>query len=181
MSWAEGLDIDLGAGSSAGALAYTRGAIISAGAQAGASTYAVAKVLRQQGIGFRYENIRDILAESKANLATSATAAALDIDASTGEILPGQAPANWDGTYFHQVTATYRTRDELGNYQLNYRTLGIRSVEALSPSEAISDALGIIEQPADEEEPNTPVMAGDLLSLQLTGAWYGTRPGIPGI
>lgn len=176
MSFLEGLDLigaDLG---SEGAVAYARGAIIGAGARAGASTYAVAKALRENGIGFRYINIRDTLAAAVAELAAGQSATALQVDSTTGEILPGTPPADWTGQYVHQVTATFRTRDDEGNYQLHQRTLGIKGSTVLTPYEAAQAALGILETPEDDDTEGGYGAAGDLLSMQLTGVWYDTNP-----
>lgn len=172
----EGLDDDILG--SPGAQSYARGAIIGAGARAGESGASVLGSLRAFGLGLRTQDFYDVWRAISAQIATSQTASALNVDANTGQIMPGGAPANWTGQYVHQVTATFRTRDDQGNYELAQRTLGIKSVNTLSPFEASQAALGILEAPVDEEDEGGYGESGDLMSLQLTGAWYDTSPGV---
>lgn len=176
MSFLAGEGLDESVLSSPGAATYARGAIIGAGARSGESGQSVLNVLRAFGLGFRTEDFYQTWNAVKAQLAANQTATALNVDTTTGEILPGTPPENWTGQYVHQVTATFRTRDDEGNYELRQRTLGIKSTIALSPFEAAQSALGIMETPSDDETEGGYGESGDLMTMQLTGAWYDTAP-----
>lgn len=176
MSWDEDWSWYAGTEQAPGADAYTTGAILASGAAAGASIGSVTRALRSAGLGFQSSQISAVYKGIAAQVAANATASALSVDASTGEIMGGTPPANWTGQYVHQVTATFRTRDDQGNYGLSQRTLGIKSASVLTPFEAAQDALGIISAPDEGNGGSSFVDSGDLLGLTLTGAWYDTNP-----
>lgn len=163
--------------SSPGAQSYARGQIIGAGARAGESGASVLGSLRAFDLGLRTQDFYDVWRAVRAQVGAALSATQLSVDVTTGEILPGTPPTNWTGQYVHQVTATFRTRDDEGNYELHQRTLGIKSTNALSPFEAAQAAMGILETPVDEDDEGGYAESGDLMSLQLTGAWYDTNPG----
>jgi hypothetical protein len=160
-----------------GAESYTRGALIGYGVRAGLTQTATMDLLRQANVGFRTQQFGQIYNDYRYQIAAGATAAALDFDSNTGELLPGSPPANWTGQYVHQVTATFRTRNQEGEYELAQRTLGIKASDTLTPYEAIQEAMGVIETaPLLGDEDRYP-RAQDLLTMTLTGAWYDTNPG----
>ena len=162
---------------SEGAETYARGAILNYGARAGYSANATLGMLRQAGVGFRRQDALATFRGIKAQIAAGQTAAMIPVDATTGEILPGTPPDNWTGRYVHQVTATFRSRQEDGTYAVTQRSLGLLSGQPLSPGEAARAALGILETPVGEDSEERYPGVGDVLSLQLTGAWYQTRRG----
>lgn len=171
-------DQDLFDTSSEGAMAYTRGAIIGAGVREGYSIGSVRQALSGYGVSFtgsQVSNAYNALAEI---IAQGQSASALSVDTSTGEILSGTPPDNWTGQYVHQVTATFRAQATTGEYELRTRTLGVKSDTPLTPAQAADAAMNVIEMPVDEEDEDTYGSVGNLLALNLTGAWYDTRPGI---
>jgi hypothetical protein len=162
---------------SEGAESYSRGAIIGYAVRNGISANATMGMLRQAGVGFRESQVSEIYGAYKDQIAASSGANALDFDSNTGELLPGTPPANWTGQYVHQVTANFRTRDDEGNYQINYRTFGIKASETLSPFDAMNAAMQIVDMPIGADDENSYGSAGDLISMGLTGAYYDTNPG----
>lgn len=163
-----------------GAESYTRGALIGYGVRAGMSQTATMNLLRQANVGFRAQQFGQVFNDYRYQVAASSTAGALDFDSDTGQLLAGSPPENWTGQYVHQVTATFRTRNEEGEYELSQRTLGIKSSDTLTPFEAAQAAMGIIDMPVEPDDEDRYGSTGDLLSLGLTGAWYDTNPGALG-
>lgn len=155
---------------------YARGVIMQSGAAAGASGASVLGALRTAGLGIRTQDFYQVYGALRSQAAANQTASALSVDASTGEIMGGNPPANWTGQYVHQVTATFRTRDDQGNYELSQRTLGIKTSSVLTPYDAAQAAMGILSTPVEGDDEDRYGGAGDLLGLTLTGAWYDTRP-----
>lgn len=170
-------EADFGDLSTEGAMAYTRGAILQAGAEEGYSLGSVRNALAGYGIDYEevwlrnaYNGVADIVGNRPA-------ATELSIDTSTGEILSGSPPDNWTGQYVHQVTGQFRAKATTGKYELRTRTFGIKSDVPLTPLDASNAAMQIIEMPVSEDEEDRYGAIGDLLTLNLTGAWYDTRPG----
>ena len=180
MSWIEGFDPTAWDLSSPGSVAYTRGALISAGVGAGASANQILSALTQAGIGIRRSQGLSLVAAEQGRQAAVSTAAQLAFDSSSGQLLPGAPPENWTGQYVHQVTATFRTTDEAGNYEMSERTMGIKASNTLSPQEAAEAAMSILETPVAEEDADTYGTAGNLINMQLSGVWYDTAPGVLG-
>jgi hypothetical protein len=166
--------------STPGAIAYGRGAVIAGGVRAGQSANSILRGLQTLGIGINRAVGLDAIRAVAGQIAASQTAQALQLDMSSGELLTGNPPANWTGQYVHQVTGTFRTRTTGGGYELSSRTLGIKSSSALSPGEAASAAMDILETPIGEEDVDSYGAEGDLVGLSLTGAWYDTNPGATG-
>jgi hypothetical protein len=180
MSFTDALFDLQGSFDSPGAIAYGRGALISAGVRQGVSANGILRGLQSLGIGMNRQSGLDTIRAVAGQIAASQTAQALQFDASSGELLTGTPPENWTGQYVHQVTGTFRTRTTSGGYEVSSRTLGIKSSSALSPGEAASAAMDILETPIGEEDVDTYGAEGDLVSLSLTGAWYDTNPGATG-
>lgn len=176
MSWTEdwsGLGDTL---SAPGAAEYARGVIMQAGAGAGASGASVLRALQSAGLGYRTQSFYQTYGALQARYAANATASSLSVDSTTGMFAPGNPPESWTGQYVHQVTATFRTRDDQGNYMLSQRTLGVKSSTVLSPYDAAQAALSVINTPVEADDMGRYGGSGDLLGLTLTGAWYDTRP-----
>jgi hypothetical protein len=168
-------DFDL---STEGGMAYARGAIIEAGVREGYSIGSVRQALSGFGISFAGAQVSSVYNVLSENIAAGQTAAALSVDAATGQVLSGSPPDGWTGQYVHQVSATFRTQGTTGEYELRTRTMGIKSSELLDPFDAMAAATQIIETPVDEDDEDTYGSSGDLLSLSLSGVWYDTRPGV---
>ena len=164
--------------STQGGMAYARGAIIQAGVREGYSIGSVTQALQGYGVSFSGDQISAQYHQYEEILAQGQSAAQLSVDADTGEILGGNPPDDWTGQYVHQVTATFRARTSSGEYELRTRTLGIKGSTLLTPQEATDAASIIIGSPVDEEDEDTYGSTGDLLTTQLTGAWFDTRPGV---
>jgi hypothetical protein len=160
-----------------GAISYARGAVIAAGARQGASANAIMGQLAGTPLGIQRSVGLGIIREFKDQIAAGQTATALGFDASSGELLLGAPPANWTGQYNHEVTATFRTKDEEGNWMLNFVTRNITSNEPLSPQEAANAAMDILATPADPDADSEPPDINAVISVQLTGAWYRTARG----
>jgi hypothetical protein len=171
-------DADIFDFSAPGGEAYVRGQIIEAGVREGYSIGSVRNALAGYGVGFTSGQVSSIYNALSENIAAGQTATALNIDASTGEILGGTPPENWTGQYVHQVTATFRSVSMAGDYELRTRTLGIVSDNPLTSLQAQDQAMSIIESPIDEEDEDKYGSAGDLLSMSLSGTWYRTMPSI---
>lgn len=161
---------------SPGAAEYARGAIMAAGAASGASGASVLGQLRSYGLGIRTQSFYQTYNALQARYAANASASSLSVDSTTGLFAAGNPPENWTGQYVHQVTATFRTRDDQGNYMLSQRTLGVKSATVLTPYDASQAALSVINTPVEDDDQGRYGGAGDLLGLTLTGAWYDTRP-----
>jgi hypothetical protein len=177
MSWS-GFFADYGLDASdPGVSSYVRGAIIQDLVGEGASANSIIGVLQGEGISVRRQTALQMIKAEQERQQAGGTSAQLGIDYSTGELLPGEPPANWTGQYVHQVTATYRTMGENGAYELHIATKGIKSSIALTPLQATNAAMDIFETPPEEGVPRSPnVIAGqDVLSYQLTGVWYDTQ------
>lgn len=160
---------------SAGVRAYLRGVVVTQAVTAGASANQIIAALQGTGYGVRRQTMLSVIGQAKARAAASQTSYQLPFGQPASELLKEPAPAGWTGRYVHQVTATYRTTDEEGNYLLHTRTLGIISNHLLTPEQATAAALDIMTQslPSDEEE-RYP-LSGDILSLELSGTWYQVR------
>ncbi len=160
---------------SPGTAAYYRAMGIQAGVSAGASSNAIIRALQGQGLSFRRTQMLSTISQARNRSALSSTANQVPMAESVGDVLPGAAPQGWTGNYVHQVTATYRSIDEEGNYLLHTRTLGLVGRNVLTPEEATGAAYDLMSQtPPSDEESNYPLSA-DILSLELTGAWYQVR------
>jgi hypothetical protein len=177
MSWSDAFGlygVDVGA---PGVADYARGAIISYGVGQGWSNNRVQREVRAAGLGISVGQLDPMVRAERSRQAQAATSSQLGVDYSTGQILPGTPPANWTGQYVHQVTVTYRTKDEAGAYELHTRTMGIKSSLPLSPMAASNAALDIMEEePEPGGTPRLPDVSG-VLTTQLTGAWYDTLRG----
>ena len=114
----------------------------------------------------------DTIREFKDQIAAGQSATALGFDTSSGELLLGTPPPNWTGQYNHEVTATFRTKDEEGNGCSSFLTRNITSNEPLSPEEAANAAMDILATPADPDADSEPPDINAVISVQLTGAWY---------
>lgn len=160
---------------SPGTAAYYRAMGIQAGVQAGASSNSIIRALQGQGLGIRRTQLLSTISQARDRFSTATTATQIPPGESAGTVLAGEAPAGWTGRYIHQVTATYRSIDEEGNYLLHTRTLGIVTRRALTAEEASAHAFDLMTQtPLGDEESPYPLSA-DILSLELTGVWYQTR------
>ena len=158
-----------------GARAYMRAMGIQAGVQAGASSNAIIRALSGMGYGIRRSQALTAIAQARSRYGAATTASQIPFGESAGTVLGGEAPTGWTGKYVHQVTATYRSVDEQGNYLLHTRTLGVVTRRPLSPEEATTAAMDVMTQtPISEEESHYPLNA-DILSLELTGVWFQTR------
>ena len=160
-----------------GAISYARGAVIAAGARAGASANAIMAQLSGTPLGIQRSVGLGIIRELKDQIAAGQSATALGFDTSSGELLLGTPPPNWTGQYNHEVTATFRTKDEEGNWLLSFLTRNITSNEPLSPEEAANAAMDILATPADPDADSEPPDINAVISVQLTGAWYRTARG----
>lgn len=176
MSWTEDWSWYDVTTSAPGADEFMTGSILRAGAAAGASTNSVIRALQSAGLGFRESQVSAVYSALRAQTEANATASSLSVDSSTGQLLAGNPPEGWTGQYVHQVTATFRTRDDQGNYILSQRTLGVKSTSVLTPFDAAQSALSVINTPVEGDDQDRYGGSGDLLGLTLTGAWYDTRP-----
>ncbi len=174
MSWSEDWSSLSDLADEGGATAYARGAILSAGARAGASIASVTRALRSAGIGYRAEQVSATYGTIRQAYAAGRTASALALDSSTGQLLPSDVPANWTGQYVYRSTAIFRTRDEQGNYSLESRAMSVKSSVLLTPWEISQQVLGIMETPPEPGTTTELPDISDLLSTSLTGAWYDT-------
>ena len=174
VSWLEGLDPGAWDLTDPGAISYARGAVIAAGARAGASANDIIGALSGTPLGIRRSTALQVIAEYKDQIAAGQTATALPIDTSSGELLTGTPPANWTGQYNHEVTATYRTKDSEGNWFLEHVQRNITSPVPMTPAEAISAAMDILATPADLDADSEAPDINSVISLALTGAWYRT-------
>lgn len=176
MTWLETVTDLVRLGSVTGAASsYLRGMIIGQGVSQGASANSILSALTNAGIGIRRNQGLALVAEEQDRQAAGATANQLDLNSPASDLLGVTPPTGWTGQYVHQVTATYRTTDEEGNYILHTRTLGLKSSQVMTPSESIEAAQQIMtsEIPADEED-NYP-LPSDVLAMNLTGVWYDTQ------
>ena len=161
---------------SAGAVAYARGAIIQAGVLGGASANATLSALRDAGVGFNRANFLQTWREAQDQLGPAQRAGSLPLDASTGQIVPGEPPGDWTGQMVHQVTATWRTKETDGTWSIHSKPYGIIDTAWLTPAQAAQSALDMINTPMSSDEAERYPSGGDILSLTLTGGWYRTNP-----
>ena len=173
-------EADLGPLEDNGSMAYARGAIMQAGAEEGYSLGSIRNALAGYGIDYEETWLRNAYNGMAEIVGNRPAATELSIDSSTGEILSGSPPDNWTGQYVHQVTGQFRAKATTGEYELRTRTFGIKSDVPLTPLDAANAAMQIIDMPVSEEDEDRYGSVGDLLTLNLTGAWYDTRPGILG-
>lgn len=176
MTWLDTLaelassDVGVGPGAS-----YTRGAIITQAVREGASGNAILDALGAAGLGVRREQGLSLIAAERSRQMAGRTAAQLDLSASPAAILSATPPDGWTGQYVHQVTVTYRTRDEEGNYLLHTRTLGIKSASLLTAADAYAAATEIMTSQIPSEEEGEYPLPSDILSGSLSGVWYDTQ------
>lgn len=176
MSWLDTItEISRLGGITGAATSYIRGVIISTAVGQGASANSILSALSANGLGIRREQGLQLVSAEKQRQAAGQTASRLGLNTPSSQLLDTVPPENWTGQYIHQVTATYRTRDEEGNYILHTRTLGLKSATALTPADAVAAAQQIMssEVPA-EEEGNYP-LPSDVLSMELSGVWYDVQ------
>ena len=176
MSWIDLLGSIAGLGGVSGeASSYLRGQVINQAVRAGASANSILRALSSNNMGIRRGQGLDLIAQEKARQLAGTTTTQLPPGISADAAL-GMAPENWTGQYVHQVTATYRTKDEEGNYMLHTRTIGLKGTVPLTPAEAAQAAMDILATPGGEEptEGNYP-KGGDVLSVSLSGVWYDTQ------
>jgi len=176
VSWLDLLGSVAGLGGIAGeARSYLRGQVISQAVSAGASANSILRALSANGLGVRRNQGLDLVAQEKSRQLASAGAGQVPFGATADQALAG-APHNWTGNYVHQVTTTYRTKDEEGNYLLHTRTIGLKGTTALTPEQAVQAAMDIMATSAIGEagEGRYP-MAGAVLSASLSGVWYDTQ------
>lgn len=157
------------------ATSYLRGAIIQQAVSAGASANSILSALSANGLGLRRQQGLALVNEEQSRQAASGTASQLNLTSSTAQLLDTAPPENWTGQYVHQVTATYRTRDEEGNYILHTRTLGLKSTNALTPAQAIQSATDIMTSDVPSDEEADYPLPSDVLSMSLTGTWYDVQ------
>lgn len=171
-------DADLGPLDNEGAMAYARGAIMQAGSEEDYSLGSIRNALAGYGVSYEESWLRHAYNGMAQVIGNRAAATALSVDTSTGEILSGSPPDNWTGQYVHQITGQFRAQATTGEYEMRTRTFGIKSDMPLTPLDAANAAMQIIEMPVDEGDEDRYGAVGDLLTLNLTGAWFDTRPGI---
>ncbi len=175
MSWLEGLSAAQDALSSGvtGAVSYARGAIMGAGARAGASGAAVLAALRGAGLGVREQSFYTAWNVVRAQAGSEQSATSIPLNAASGDPLAGPAPENWTGQYTHAVTGVIRERTPDGGYALRSATRYIVSPNILSPADASSAYTGILMTPGTRGQAYL-AQVSDLLTTQLTGLWYRT-------
>lgn len=167
---------------SEGAAAYTRGVVITQGVRAGESANSILSGLSSLGIGLnRQLGLRTVAAEHNRQQA-GATANQLDLSSPISELLGAEPPEGFTGQYVHQLAITYRSRDEEGHYMLNSITRALKSSTIMSPLEASSAVLDIMAQAPPVTEDTPEITAGDIVSVNLSGAWYDVQNrSIPGV
>lgn len=171
-------EADFGELSDNGTMAYSRGAILQAGVEEGYSLGSIRNAMAGYGVDYEETWLRNAYNGMAEIVGNRPAATELSIDTSTGEILSGNEPDGFTGQYVHQVTAQFRAKATTGEWELRTRTMGIKSDVPLTPLDAANAAMTLIEMPVSEEDEDTYGSVGDLLTLNLTGAWYDTRPGI---
>lgn len=176
MTWLDLLGQVAGLGGiESAARSYLRGQVITQAVRAGASANSILSALSANGLGIRRQQGLDLVANEADRQRSASPIGQVPYDA-TPESVIGAAPENWTGNYVHQVTATYRERDEEGNYTIYTRTMGIKGANLLTPEEAGMAALDIMstQAPGEASEGNYPT-AGQVLTVGLTGTWYDTQ------
>ena len=176
MSWLDLLGSVAGLGGIAGeARSYLRGQVITQAVRAGASANSILRALSANGMGLRRQQGLDLVLQEKTRQLASSTVNQVPFGVTADTALSG-APHNWTGNYVHQVQATYRTKDEEGNYLVHTRTIGLKGTTPLTPEEAVAAAMDIMatSQIGEAAEGRYP-MAGSVLSVSLTGIWYDTQ------
>jgi len=155
-----------------GVAAMARGAIITNRVGLGWSNNAIQRELSANGLGIGVGQLDPMVRAERARQAPGPAANQLGVDIQSGALLPGVAPAGWTGQYVHQVTVTYRTKDQAGNFALHTEARWVKAGNALSPAQAAQSALDTYtEGPSDDEEPTGPEMS-QVLSASLSGVWY---------
>lgn len=176
MSWLNTVtEISRLGGITGAAASYLRGVIIQAAVGEGASANSILSALSANGLGIRRDQGLQLVSAEQSRQAAGATASRLNLNSPSSELLGTAPPANWTGQYIHQVTATYRTRDEEGNYILHTRTLGLKSATALTPADAMAAAQDIMTSSIPAEEEGNYPLPSDVMSMSLTGVWYDVQ------
>ena len=160
--------------------AYLRGAVMRPLIAEGYSGGSALRELQSMGLSYRSQDFYRAWNAVSAQMASAAGSSALAWDASSGELLPHNPPANWTGQYTHQVTATFRQATGTGSYTTSTRTFGVKSLEALSPLAASQAALSVLYSPTSPDDELKYPQVADLMNLQMTGIWYTTSPGATG-
>jgi len=163
-----------------GAAAYLRGYVIAPLIASGYSAAAGLRELRAAGLGFRTQDFYRAWNQVSAQVTAAQESPYLAYDVSAGTITGNNPPANWTGQYVHQVTATFRTREDDGSYLTRSRTLGVKADAALDPLNAAGVAMDILSSPVDAGDEDKYPAVGDLTGLQLTGVYFATSPGATG-
>lgn len=173
MSWAEGLGglSDALSSGAPGAAAYARGAIIYAGAQAGASGQSVISQLRSLGISIRRSDFYQTWNAIQDRIGSGTTSMSIPLGVASGAPLVGEPPAGWQGQFVHEVTATIRERTSDGGYALRTITRFVNNGDILSPVEASNQVITMLTTPSDRGVAYV-AKASDLLATSLTGLWY---------
>ena len=182
MSWVEAFDLGGIDVSSPGVADYTRGAIIQWGVQQGLSNSAIYRELRSVDLGFSVGIAGPMVREERDRQGTALESTQLAVDYSTGTLLAATPPDNWNGQYVHKVTSIFRTSLGGTEYELNDRTVSIKSSVPLTPTQAINAAYDVWStQEVGEDTPDAPDMSNALVT-QLRGVWYDTdKPGRAGV
>ena len=158
------------------ARSYVRGAAIDYLTRAGHSANSILSQLSAAGLGVRRQQGLQMISTVRQRQASQLTAGNIPLSSSLRGNIAGEVPANWTGQYFHQVTMTWRGKDEEGNYVLHERTIGFNSADVLTGQEAISAAFDRVnEAPPPGEESHYPMAASDILAMSLSGVWYDTQ------
>lgn len=182
MSWVEAFDLGGVDVSSPGVADYTRGAIIQWGVQNGLSHSAIQREISGLGIGFSAGQLLPMIREEEDRQGTALESTQIGVDYSTGTLLASTPPDNWNGQYVHKVTAIFRTSLGGNQYDLNPRTVSIKSSVPLTSFQAQNAAYDLWStQTSGEDTPDAPDMSNALVT-QLRGVWYDTdKPGRAGV
>ena len=157
------------------ARSYVRGAAIDYLTRAGHSANSILSQLSAAGLGVRRQQGLQMISTVRTRQLAGEQAPELPLGGTGTGLLGTPPPANWTGRYVHQVTMTFRTRDEEGNYVLHERTIGLQSGTLLTGEEAINGALGVISQGTVGEESRYPMAVSDVLAINLSNVWYDTQ------
>jgi hypothetical protein len=177
MSWVEAFGLYGVDTSTPGVADYARGAIIQYRVAQGASNNAIQRELSANRLGISVGQLDPMIRAERARQNAASSAAELGVDYNSGTILPGQPPANWTGQYVHQVTLTYRTRNANGDYELGWRTMGVKAGVALTPMAATGSVLDMMDETSDMPDTLKLPPTASVLTTQLTGVWYDTARG----
>ena len=163
-----------------GAAAYLRGYVIAPLIASGYSAGTALRELQAAGLSFRSQDFYRAWSQVSSQVTAAQESPYLAYDISAGTITGNNPPANWTGQYQHQVTATFRTRQDDGSYLTRYRTIGVKADSVLDPLMAAGNALEIMSSPVDPDDEDKYPAVSDLMTLQLTGVWFQTNPGATG-